>query len=332
MLASPGPLPYANGDVMGKCAFLFPGQGSQYPGMGKDLFHTYPEGRAVFEEADETLHFHLSKICFQGTEEELKLTHITQPAILTHSVALFRIMKKRVPLPHYVAGHSLGEYSALVSVGSLPFPDAVMTVKLRGKYMQEAVPVGKGAMAAIIGMKSEDVEAICQKVSKGDIVSLANYNAPSQTVIAGEAKAVERAIHLAKEKGAKRALKLSVSAPFHCDLMKPAQEKLAGHLESINLMDFSLPLVTNVDAKIISQGVQAKDALIRQVSSPVRWEASLKVLRENDVHTFIEVGPGRVLSGLAKRIDPAFKIYHTDHSKPFDQTLKELESIKEELS
>ncbi len=313
---------------MAKIAFIFPGQGSQYPGMGKNLFHSYPECRAIFEEADEALRFPLSRVCFYGTEEELKLTHITQPAILTHSVAIFRIMEKRVPLPNFVAGHSLGEYSALVCADSLAFSDAVVTVKLRGEYMQEAVPVGKGAMAAIIGMKSEVIESICQEASMGDVISPANYNAQDQTVIAGESQAVQRAMELAKEKGAKRILKLTVSAPFHCDLMKPAQEKLAAHLESINMNDLSFPLVTNVDAKIISKGNHAKDALIRQVSSPVKWNASIKLLNENEVLVFVEVGPGRVLSGLAKRIDSAFKVYHTDDSKPFNQTLKDLELIK----
>jgi [acyl-carrier-protein] S-malonyltransferase len=314
---------------MNKFAYIYPGQGSQYSGMGKSLYQNYSEARAVFEEADETLHFRLSQTCFEGTEDELKLTHITQPAILTHSIALFRVLEKRIPKPSVAAGHSLGEYSALVSAGSLSFSEAVVTVKMRGEYMQEAVPVGKGAMAAILGMKSEEVDRVCQQVSEGDVVSSANYNAPDQTVIAGAAQAVERAIQLAKERGAKRALKLPVSAPFHCELMKPAQEKLAKHLDTIMIGDLNLPIVTNVDAQLISQGDQARDALIRQVSSPVRWEASMNLLREKDVHTLVEVGPGRVLSGLARRIDTAFRIYQMDESKSFDQALNELETVKQ---
>lgn len=313
---------------MNELAFIYPGQGSQYSGMGKSLYRDYSEARAVFEEADETLHFHLSKTCFEGTEDELKLTHITQPAILVHSIALFRVLEKRIPEPSVVAGHSLGEYSALVSAKSLSFSDAVVTVKLRGEYMQEVVPLGKGAMAAILDMKSEEVDRICQEVSEGDVLSSANYNTPDQTVIAGTAQAVERAIPLAKERGAMRALKLAVSAPFHCDLMQPAQEKLAKHLDTISIGDLNIPLVTNVDAQIISQGDQAKDALIRQVSNPVRWEASMKLIRERNVQTFVEVGPGKVLSGLARRIDPAFTIYPTDDSKSFSQLLKDLEIVQ----
>ncbi len=329
VLVSHGLLLYANGRAMSKLAFIYPGQGSQYSGMGRSLYRDYPEGRAVFEEADETLHFHLSRICFEGTEDELKLTHITQPAILTHSIALFRVMEKRIPMPHFVAGHSLGEYSALVSAQSLSFSDAVITVKLRGEYMQEAVPVGKGAMAAILGLRSEEVDTICQEVSEGDVVASANYNAPAQTVIAGETQAVERAIQMAKERGAKKAMKLAVSAPFHCELMRPAQEKLAKHMETIRFNDLSFPLVSNVDAKLTSRGDHAKDALIRQVSNPVRWEASMKLLQEKDVRILVEVGPGKILAGLGKRIDTAFKIYQTDESKSFDQMMKELESVKQ---
>lgn len=312
---------------MNRMAFIFPGQGSQYPGMGRGLFRNYPESRLIFEEADEALHFPLSRTCFQGSEEDLKLTHITQPAILTLSVALIEILKKRISLPGLVAGHSLGEYSALVCAGSLSFSEAVETVKLRGEYMQEAVPIGKGTMAAIIGMKSEEVEALCQDASHGDVVSPANYNAPGQTVIAGETRAVERAMNLAKVKGAKKVLKLPVSAPFHCELMRPAQERLARHLETITISDLSIPLVTNVDAKIISRGEQVKEALTRQVSSPVQWEASVRVLKDHNVQTLIEVGPGKVLSGLAKRIDSSFRIHQTDGVKPLEQTLRELESI-----
>ncbi|MEW5806250.1 MAG: ACP S-malonyltransferase [Acidobacteriota bacterium] len=309
-------------------AFLFPGQGSQYTGMGKEFYGAYPEFRHVMEEADDTLKYRLSKLCFEGSEDQLKLTAITQPSILAVSIGVWEILKSRMSLPEFVAGHSMGEYSALVSAGSLAFRDAVITVKLRGEFMQEAVPHGRGAMAAIIGMKAKDVEKICQEASEGEVVSPANFNSPDQTVIAGESSAVDRAIEIAKKNNAKRALKLPVSAPFHCALMKPAQERLAQHLEGVVIGNLSFPLVSNVEAAIIFEGKKAKDSLIRQVSSPVLWESSMKVLRQQGVDVLIECGPGKVLSGLAKRIDSSFKIYHVEDESSLRETLKEMESLR----
>lgn len=283
-------------------AYIFPGQGSQYSGMGRDLAENFPAARAVFEEADEALGFSISEICFSGTAEELQLTENTQPAILTVSVASFRAMEAEgFPLPDFVAGHSLGEYSALVAAGALTLSDAVRTVRARGQYMQEAAPVGSGAMAAIMGAELGDIMNACGEAQEGEICSPANINSPGQVVIAGDATAIDRAIALLKERGAKRAKKLNVSAPFHCALMMPAQERLAEYLAQIEFQDLRIPLVTNVDASAITNGADARDALVRQVSSPVRWRESIELLVQEGVQTFVEVGPGKVLSGLVRQ-------------------------------
>lgn len=285
-------------------AYIFPGQGSQYSGMGSDLAEKYPASRKVFEEADDALGFSISQLCFGGTAEELQLTENTQPAILTTSIAAWRALEsKGMPVPDFVAGHSLGEYSALVSVGALSLADAVRVVRLRGRFMQEATPVGSGAMAAVMGADLSIVEEACREAREGDVCSPANINSPNQIVIAGSSAAIDRAVALLKERWGKRAIKLNVSAPFHCALMKPAQERLAAELEKIEFHDLRLPLITNVDAAAIRSGEEARDALIRQVSAPVRWLESIQLLTEQGVQTFFEVGPGKVLCGLLRQIE-----------------------------
>jgi [acyl-carrier-protein] S-malonyltransferase len=285
-------------------AYIFPGQGSQATGMGRDLADKYVAARQVFEEADDALGFSISRLCFEGTAEELQLTENTQPAILTASIAALRAAESEgLPAPDYVAGHSLGEYSALVAAGALSLPDAVRTVRLRGRFMQEAVPVGTGAMAAVMGADVETVTAACEEAKGDEVCSPANINSPNQIVIAGHAGAVDRAVNLLKERWSKRAIKLNVSAPFHSALMMPAQERLAVELEKLEFHDLRLPLVTNVDAVIITSGSEARASLIRQVSSPVRWLESVQLLIREGVQTFMEVGPGKVLCGLVRQIE-----------------------------
>jgi [acyl-carrier-protein] S-malonyltransferase len=289
---------------MPKLAYIFPGQGSQSIGMGKDLFDNFAVSREVFEEADDALGFSLSEMCFAGTAEDLALTANTQPAILTTSVAAFRAMESEgFPMPDFVAGHSLGEYSALVAANALSFADAVRTVRKRGTYMQEAVPVGVGAMAAILGLPLETIEIACEEAREGEVCSPANINSPSQIVIAGNVGAVDRAIEILKERGAKRAIKLNVSAPFHCDLMFPAQEKLADDLAEISFSDLRFPVIENVSADRNKDGTRARDSLVRQVSSPVRWAQSVETMLAEDVEMFIEIGAGKVLSGLVRQIN-----------------------------
>lgn len=284
-------------------AYIFPGQGSQFAGMGRELADEFAAAREVFAEADAALGFSLSQLCFEGPAEALQLTENTQPAILTVSVAALRAMEAAgLPPPAFVAGHSLGEYSALVAAGALSLTDAVRTVRARGRYMQEAVPVGVGAMAAILGADAATVEEACREAATdGEVCSPANINSPKQIVIAGNTAAVERAMELLKERGAKRAIKLPVSAPFHCALMQPAQDRLAADLEKIEFADLRVPLVNNVDAVAIQQGDAARGSLVRQVSSPVRWLESVKFLADAGVETFVEVGPGKVLSGLVRQ-------------------------------
>ena len=292
------------GNRQSAIAYVFPGQGSQYAGMGKDLAEKFPAARQVFEEADAALGFALSDLCFNGPDEQLQLTENTQPAILTVSIAALRAMESQgFPPAAFVAGHSLGEYSALVAAGSLPLGDAVRTVKARGRYMQEAVPVGAGAMAAILGLDLEVLKAVCEDASQGQVCSPANLNSPGQIVIAGDTAAIDRAIDLAKERGAKRALKLKVSAPFHCALMKPAADRLAVDLAQISFADLQVPLITNADANAVKSGAEGRAALIRQVAQPVRWLESVEFLTAHGVQSFVETGPGKVLSGLARQID-----------------------------
>ena len=289
-------------------AYIFPGQGSQYAGMGKDLAEKFPAARQVFEESDAALGFALSELCFNGPAEQLQLTENTQPAILCVSIAALRAMESEgFAKPDFVAGHSLGEYSALVAAGSLSLADAVKTVRARGRYMQEAQPVGTGAMAAILGVDLRVIETACADASEGQVCSAANINSPGQIVIAGDASAVDRAMVLLKERGAKRAVKLNVSAPFHCGLMRPAQDRLAADLTRISFADLKAPLITNVDASVIDRGVQAKDALVRQVTQPVRWLESVEFLAVHGVQSFVEIGPGKVLSGLVRQIDRSLR-------------------------
>jgi [acyl-carrier-protein] S-malonyltransferase len=284
-------------------ALLFPGQGSQAVGMGKELADKYPAARQTFEEADEALGYKLSSVCFDGPEDQLRLTEITQPAILTVSIAALRVLETRVPKPSYVAGHSLGEYSAHVASGTFSFADAVRTVRNRGKYMQEAVPVGVGAMAAILGMDLATVTAVCQDAAQGEICEPANINSPEQIVISGNTAAVERAAKLADERGAKRAKLLPVSAPFHCSLMKPAQDHLRGDLDALKLQKPVYPVACNVDADLVTDDLRARDTLVRQVTGSVKWEQCMRLLMAQGVQTFVEVGPGKVLCGLMRQID-----------------------------
>jgi [acyl-carrier-protein] S-malonyltransferase len=284
-------------------AFLFPGQGSQAPGMGKDLAERYPVARQTFEEADEALGYRLSQLCFEGPEDRLRLTEITQPAILTTSVAAWRVLQERGVTPAFVAGHSLGEYSAHVAAGTLAFADAVRTVRNRGKYMQGAVPVGVGAMAAILGMELDKVSSVCADAAQGEVCEPANINSAEQIVISGNTAAVERAAKLASERGAKRAVMLPVSAPFHCSLMKPAQDRLAPDLAALTFSNPTVPVACNVDAALVRDAAASRDALVRQVTGAVKWEQSMHLLIAQGVERFVEVGPGKVLCGLMRQID-----------------------------
>ena len=293
-------------------ALLFPGQGSQSVGMGKSLCEASPAARAVFDEADAVLGFPLSRVCFEGPEEELRRTAITQPAILTHSVAAWADLRARFPErlegAALAAGHSLGEYSANVAAGSLPFARAVALVHARGRFMQEAVPEGIGAMAAIVGLAAEAVDEACREAADGETVAPANYNSPEQTVIAGHAAAVVRASEACLARGAKRAIPLQVSAPFHCALMSPARERMTPLLAEAAFSDAALPVVTNVDAEPATAGARLRDALARQIDSPVRWVASVQRLAREGVDRALEIGPGNVLAGLVKRIERAIKV------------------------
>lgn len=301
-----------------KTAFLFPGQGSQEVGMGKELADSQPVARCVFEEADCVLGMKLASLCFEGPEEELRLTVNTQPAILTASIAALRVLEARGARADFVAGHSLGEYSALVAAGSLKFDEALRAVRKRGLYMQEAVAPGEGAMAALIGIDIDAIQALCAEASERGVCAPANINSPNQTVIAGHRPAVERAVELAKEKGAKRAVMLAVSAPFHCELMKPVADKLESVFDEIEFSDLKVPLVTNVDAELTLSGVEARDGLLRQVASPVRWSASITRLLEEGVTRFVEVGPGKVLSGLVRQISRQCQILNVADLQSLD--------------
>ena len=309
---------------MGKIAFLFPGQASQYPGMGKELAEKHSAARSVFDEADKALGFAISQMCFAGSEEDLKQTANTQPAILTCSVAVHRVLAEKGIQPDFVAGHSLGEYSPLVAAGALKFSDAVQLVRKRGQYMQEAVPAGQGAMAAIMGLSPAVVIDVCKRAADSEVCSPANLNSPEQTVISGHAGAVKRAVEIASQLGAKRAVMLAVSAPFHCALMMPAQERLEKELRQAQFGPLQVPLVTNVDADTENSGEEARDALVRQVSMPVRWEESIRVLIDEGVNTFVEVGPGRVLVGLLRQIERSVTALNVEDEKSLTTTIEKI--------
>ena len=305
-------------------AFLFPGQGSQAVGMGKDLADKFPVARQTFEEADTALGYKLSDLCFNGPEDQLRLTEITQPAILTASVAAWRVAREKGLAPTFVAGHSLGEYSANVAAGTISFADAVRAVRNRGQYMQEAVPVGVGAMAAILGMDLEKVSAICADAAQGEVCQAANINSPEQIVISGHTAAVERACKLADQRGAKRAKMLPVSAPFHCALMQPAQDRLAVDLHALQFQKPGTPILCNVDAALLDEGEPARDALIRQVTGSVKWDRSMRVLMEKGVQMFVEIGPGKVLCGLMRQIDRSKTCLNVGDEASLQKTLEAL--------
>jgi [acyl-carrier-protein] S-malonyltransferase len=317
---------------MGKLAFLFPGQGSQYPGMGKELADAHAVARSVFAEADQALGFSVSDLCFTGSEEALKQTANTQPAILTTSVATYRVLAENGVRPDFVAGHSLGEFSALVAAGGLEFTDAVRLVRRRGEYMQSAVPEGVGAMAAILGLAPAQVAELCRKAAETQVVAPANLNSPEQTVISGHAEAVKRAVELASAGGAKRAVMLAVSAPFHSSLMAPAAHRLEADLSTVAFHPLRVPLVTNADAEITSDGNEARESLIRQVTLPVRWEESIRELVEQGVNTFVEVGPGRVLTGLLRQIDRSVHVFNVEDEKSLHSTLEKLAQAQSEAA
>jgi [acyl-carrier-protein] S-malonyltransferase len=308
---------------MKKVAFIFPGQGSQYVGMGKELHDNFRIAREVFEEADDALHFSISSLCFEGPEETLRLTENTQPAILTTSMAALRVIQNEKGVnPQLTAGHSLGEYSALVASEALTLVEAVQIVRLRGRFMQEAVPLGEGAMAAILGMEREQVEELCEEVSFGEVLTPANFNCPGQIVIAGHSRAVQRAIERVKQNG-KKAVLLPVSAPFHSSLMKPAGLRLEKAFEGISIRDLKVPVVTNVEAEVNTSRDRVKPLLVDQVVSPVRWEESMRTMIKEGIEQVLEIGPGKVLSGLMKRIDSRIETRNLEDL----QTLKKMDSI-----
>lgn len=304
-----------------KIAFLFPGQGSQYVGMAKEFIDNFEESRTVFRTASSVLGYDLTQLCLHGPSETLNLTENTQPAILATSIAILRVLEKKGLNPEAAAGHSLGEYTAIAAAGGLELTDAVGLVQKRGKYMQEAVPEGAGLMAAVLGMERSDVEKTCKEASKNGIVAPANYNAPGQIVIAGERQAVEKAVELAKAAGAKRVVPLAVSVPSHCVLMKQAGDRLAVGLERVSLNDLRIPIVNNADAKLIRTVAELKPSLIRQISSPLYWEDSIALLSRNGFDTFIEIGPGKVLTGLVKRIAKDARALNVEDLKSMQDTL-----------
>jgi [acyl-carrier-protein] S-malonyltransferase len=310
---------------MVKIALLFPGQGSQFVGMGKDFYDNFSSARKMYDEANDALGVDIKSICFEGPDDVLNLTENTQPAILIHSIIALNLLREHDTNCMLSAGHSLGEYSALVAAGAVSFLDAVKLVQLRGRFMQEAVPVGVGSMAAIIGMPAIEIQKLCDEASSDDgQVQLANLNSPEQTVIAGHKKPVELVAGKAKELGAKKSILLPVSAPFHCSLMKPAEIKLQIELEKTKFQDLSFPVITNVDAKPNTSGVDAKEALRRQVCSSVRWVETMKHLVDQKIHTVIELGPGKVLSGLMRRFDKSIKCLQVNDMSSLERTVAAL--------
>jgi [acyl-carrier-protein] S-malonyltransferase len=314
---------------MDKIGFIFPGQGSQYVGMGRELYQGFKVAKETFDEADAALGARISKLCFEGPEDELKLTANTQPAILTVSVSALRVLQLETGLvPTLLAGHSLGEYSALVAGGALGFADAVRVVRARGQFMQEAVPVGKGAVGAVLGLDEDTVSSICETVAQGEVLTPANYNCPGQIVISGHTGAVTRAVNLAKEEGAKRAMLLPVSAPVHSPLMEPAGERLEKLLEKIDIRDLKIPVVANVDAQPNTSRDRIRKLLVQQVSAPVRWEESARTMLLKAIRKFVEIGPGKVLLGLMKRMDGGVHLANVEDAESLNRT----KSIMEEAA
>ncbi|MCR4442348.1 MAG: ACP S-malonyltransferase [Peptococcaceae bacterium] len=305
-------------------AFVFPGQGSQYVGMGKEICEEYPAAKNVFDEAEERLGFSISELCFNGPEDELKLTVNTQPAILTTSVALLRVVEQEGIRPCFVAGHSLGEYSALVAAGALSFGDAVWLVRKRGAFMQEAVGPGKGTMAAIMGLEEKEVQKICREASLSGVVEPANFNSPGQIVIAGETHAVNKAVELAKSAGAKRAVMLPVSGPFHSSLLKPASSRLSEELAKVEIKQASIPVVANYTARLEKDPKEIRRNLVEQVNNAVLWQQSVETLLELGVNAFIEIGPGKVLSGLIKKVAKNAEMYNIEDVASLRETLTTL--------